>query len=55
MKQSRFMEKRIIAVLRKHEAESKMGDVCRKHGINSATFYKWTATYDGLDVSQAVV
>jgi putative transposase len=53
MKQSRFTEERIIAVLRKHEAGSKTGDVCRKHGISSATFYKWKAKYDGLDVSEA--
>jgi putative transposase len=29
------------------------GDVCRKHGISSATFYKWKAKYGGLDVSEA--
>ncbi len=28
-------------------------DVCRKHGISSATFYKWKAKYGGLDVSDA--
>ena len=39
MKRARFTEKRIIAVLREHEAGSKTGDVCRKHGISSATFY----------------
>src|SRR5881398_1753819 len=53
MKQSRFMEERIIAILREHEAGSKTGDVCRKHGISSATFYKWKAKYGGLDVSEA--
>ena len=35
------------------EAGSKTGDVCRKHGISSATFYKWKAKYGGLDVSEA--
>jgi putative transposase len=34
-------------------AGSKTGDVCRKHGISSATFYKWKAKYGGLDVSEA--
>ena len=32
---------------------AKTADVCRKHGISSATFYKWKAKYGGLDVSDA--
>ena len=47
MRQSRFAEERIIAILRKHEAGPKTGDVCRKYGISSATFYKWKAKYGG--------
>ena len=53
MRQSRFTEERIIAILHEHEAGSKTGDVCRKFGISSATFYKWKAKYGGLDVSEA--
>jgi putative transposase len=53
MKQSRFTEERIIAILREQEAGSKTEDVCRKHGVSSATFYKWKAKYGGLDVSDA--
>lgn len=28
-------------------------DVCRKHGVSSATFYKFKARYGGLEVSDA--
>jgi putative transposase len=48
---SRFTEEQIIGILREQEAGAKMTDVCRKHGISSATFYKWKAKYGGLEVS----
>lgn len=35
------------------EAGAATADVCRKHGISSATFYKWKAKYGGLEVSEA--
>ena len=53
MKQSRFSEEQIIGMLREQEAGSKTADVCRKHGVSSATFYKFKAKYGGLDVSDA--
>jgi putative transposase len=43
----------IIAILREQEAGAKTVDVCRKHRISSAMFYKWKAKYGGLEVSDA--
>jgi len=53
MRGSRFKEEQIIAILREQEAGAATADVCRKHGISGATFYKWKAKYGGLEVSDA--
>jgi putative transposase len=52
MRASRFTEEQIIGILHEREG-AKTAGVCRRHGINSATFYKWKARYGGLEVSGA--
>ncbi len=53
MKRSKFTEEQIVGILREQEAGEKTADVCRRHGVSSATFYAWKAKYGGLEVSDA--
>jgi putative transposase len=53
MKRSRFADDQIIGILKEHEAGLSAAELCRKHGISDATFYKWRAKYGGMDVSDA--
>lgn len=51
MKTSRFSDSQIIAFFKQAEAGSPVPELCREHGISSATFYKWRAKYSGMDAS----
>ena len=53
MKRSRFSEEQIIGILKEHQAGMTAAELCRRHGISDATFYKWRAKYGGMDVSDA--
>ena len=53
MKRSKFTEEQIIAILREQEAGAKTAEVCRRHGISSATFYAWKAKFGGMEPSEA--
>lgn len=52
MKKSRFTESQIVAVLKEGEAGLPVADLCRKHGISSATYYNWKSKYSGVEVSE---
>ena len=50
MKTSRFTDSQIMALLKEAEAGVVVPELCRTHGISSATFYKWRAKFGGMDV-----
>jgi putative transposase len=51
MKTSRFTESQIIAILKQAEAGTPVPELCREHGMSSATFYKWRSKFGGMDAS----
>ena len=53
MKRSRFSEEQIIGILKEHQAGLGAKELCRKHGVSDATFYKWRSKYGGMEVSYA--
>jgi putative transposase len=51
MKNSRYSDSQIIAILNQAEAGTPVPDLCREHGMSSASFYKWRTKYGGMDAS----
>lgn len=51
MKKSRFTDSQILAILKQAEAGTPVPELCREHGMSSATFYKWRSKYGGMDAS----
>lgn len=51
MKASRYTEAQILAILREVEGGMPVAELCRAHGMGSASFCKWCAKYGGMDAS----
>ena len=51
MRTSRFSDSQIMVILKQAANGIPAPELCRKHGMSSALFYKWRAKYDGMDTS----
>jgi len=51
MRKSSFREEQIVAILQEYESGAKVSELCRRHGMSSAAFYKWKAKYGGMQIS----
>ena len=51
MKTSRYTDSQILGILKQAEAGTPVPELCREHGMSSATFYKWRAKFGGMDAS----
>lgn len=51
MKKSRYSDSQIMAILKQAESGNPVPELCREHGMSSATFYKWRSRYGGMDAS----
>jgi len=49
----RYTDEQIIGILKEDEAGITARELCRKHGMSDATFYKWKAKFSGMEVSEA--
>ena len=52
MKRSTYTDEQILAIVKEGEAGRKVADLCRSHGISEQTYYRWTAKYGGMELSE---
>lgn len=51
MKTSKYSDSQIAQILKQAEQGIPVPELCRQHGMSSATFYKWRSKYAGMDAS----
>jgi putative transposase len=51
MRKSRYSDSQILSILKQAETGTPVPELCREHGMSSATFYKWRSKYGGMDSS----
>ena len=51
MKTARYSDAQIMGILKQAEGGVPVSELCREHGMSSASFYKWRAKFGGMDAS----
>ena len=51
MNTTRKSDSQIMQILNQARSGTPVSELCREHGMSSATFYKWRAKYGGMDTS----
>ena len=51
MKMTRYSEPQILAILRQDEGGVPVSELCHKHAMSNASFYKRRSKYGGMDAS----
>ncbi len=51
MKKSRYSDSQIMGILKQADAGTPVPELCREHGMSTASFYKWSAKYGGMNAS----
>mgnify|MGYP000424347109 FL=1 len=51
MKKTRYSDAQIMGILRQAESGVAVSELCREHGMSSASFYKWRSKFGGMDAS----
>ncbi len=52
MRKSRFSEEQIVGIIQEFAAGAKASELCRRHGMSDATFYKWKSKYGGMEIRE---
>ena len=51
MKTARYSDTQIMGILTQAQGGLTVFELCREHGMNRASFYKWRAKFGGMDAS----
>ena len=51
MKNGRYSDAQIMGILKQAEVGVPVSELCREHGVSSASFYKWRTKFGGMDTT----